>query len=189
MVHVAVWEGNPLKCAPLKKATSESGRSSGSHHVEVFSCVSTNYLAGKKLFGGKKGFCPLWPGNTQPGYIEKKHKSVRDLLVNNQGWKKGKLSPYPHLSFRAVQSPRISANFFVTSVCPFSVFFLPHFFVLMIFFVSPASLCFLLPHARLLAFSLPRRLDLAVFLPRRTSVSLPPWNLLQSRVLDGLVPF
>ena len=101
----------------------------------------------------------------------------------------GKLSPYPHLSFRAVQSPRISANFFVTSVCPFSVFFLPHFFVLMIFFVSPASLCFLLPHARLLAFSLPRRLDLAVFLPRRTSVSLPPWNLLQSRVLDGLVPF
>ena len=46
-------------CAPLKKATSESGRSSGSHHVEVFSCVSTNYLAGKKLFGGKKGFCPL----------------------------------------------------------------------------------------------------------------------------------
>jgi hypothetical protein len=34
-----------------------------------------------------------------------------------------KLSPYPHLSFGAVQSPRISANFYFTSVCPFTVFF------------------------------------------------------------------
>ncbi len=53
---------------------------------------------------------------------------------------KEKLSPYPHLSFGAVQSPRILASFFITSVCPFTVFCLPHFCVWTIFFVSLALL-------------------------------------------------
>jgi hypothetical protein len=48
----------------------------------------------------------------------------------------GKLSPYPHLSFGAVQSPQNLASFLFTSICPFTVFCLPHFCVWTFFCLS-----------------------------------------------------
>ena len=45
------------------------------------------------------------------------------VTVQSLAWYADMGAPYPHLSVRAVKSPRISANFFVTSVCLFSVFF------------------------------------------------------------------